>query len=87
MADQSSRPREARLVIRGRIPPEKLQRFFKSNFASNGEVDVKESGSSAIRATGVCGAWGCPMEHKGRTIKRCVADIDEVGNTTVTCYY
>jgi len=27
------------------------------------------------------------MEHKGRTIKRCVADIDEVGNTTVTCYY
>lgn len=38
-------------------------------------------------AGGICGAWGCPLHHRGRRIKGCYKMIMADGTVRTVCRY
>ena len=51
------------------------------------EFRRRQGPTTQIRATGICGEWGCPMTYRGRTIKGCFADEQEDGTYKHYCVY
>ncbi|MBI2956697.1 MAG: hypothetical protein HYY26_05235 [Acidobacteria bacterium] len=69
-------------ISHGKIPVKKFDRFLKANTKGGRTPRMANE-----PAGGICGAWGCPLYHRGRRIKRCWKMITSDGRVVTVCEY
>ena len=84
MSARAARKPVQKIVRHGKVPTAAFNDFLISHLPTQKRTPRMASGGPA---GGICGAWGCPLRYKGKTIKRCYKIITADGQVQTVCEY